>query len=172
MNKKFYIGITDDNLLIEAKVSLNDLNKQHYYYKNTASYRGIIDESEGEDRAKEYLEDDDLWREAVQSDSTTLGLTDWVDEVLSVDGWQHILDVYELGNYYLEWDCIGGWDDCKKANYKHLFISKEDFDNFFTEDGEIKIKTERAKIILELFDKYNKQDHDKIAETFRKEATE
>ena len=51
-------------------------------------------EEQGEELARESLEDGELWKEAVSNGYTTSGLDDWVDEVLSIDGWEN-----EIGGY-------------------------------------------------------------------------
>jgi hypothetical protein len=84
---------TKDNeiLIIEAQVG-------GHYGKKTPSVHVRVDVispilvSEAERRAKEYLEDGELWKMAVENDNTTLGLDDWVDYVLSVDGWESQID--------------------------------------------------------------------------------
>lgn len=49
--------------------------------------------------AKEYLEDEDyIWRDAVANGNTTLGLSDWIDEVINMDGFASILNSYD-GKY-------------------------------------------------------------------------
>lgn len=60
-------------------------------------------ESDAESEARESLEDDDyLWKQAVQADNTTLGFDDWVDHVLNMDGWAHILCGYDGCSYELD----------------------------------------------------------------------
>ena len=49
--------------------------------------------------AKHYLTDDkSLWQDAVLSNNTELGLEDWVDEVIEMDGFASILNGYD-GRY-------------------------------------------------------------------------
>lgn len=56
-------------------------------------------EQECEDQAREYLEGEDyLWKQAVESGSTELGLDDWIDHVLRMDGWSGEMCRYD-GNY-------------------------------------------------------------------------
>lgn len=48
------------------------------------------------ERAHEYLTDDpELWRQAVENEQTTLGLEDWAEWVLDVDGIGHVLGYYD-----------------------------------------------------------------------------
>lgn len=60
-------------------------------------------ESEAEQEARESLEDNDyLWKQAVEADRTTQGFDDWVDDVLNMDGWAHILCGYDGCSYELD----------------------------------------------------------------------
>ena len=170
-NKKiFWIGIAN-NELIKATMSLNDANKEHYWYLNTESFRDILTEEEGEEQAREHLEDGELWKMAVECDNTTSSLSDWVEEVLNIDGWEATLDVTELGDYYLEWSCIGGFEENKVAEYDVLFISKSKFDLFFKKQKDIIVGSSDEKELLELFESINKtQDEIMIAKTYREEV--
>lgn len=68
----------------------------------------IFDSDTGEERARDYLTDDtEMWKLAVEGDNTTKGLDDWVEEVISVDGWEHVLgsdNIHEIAwtDYYAE----------------------------------------------------------------------
>jgi len=50
---------------------------------------------QGEELAREDLEDGELWKMAVSDGNTTLGLGDWIDEVLSIDGWENQICRYD-----------------------------------------------------------------------------
>lgn len=51
-----------------------------------------------EEEARRYLtEDKELWRQAVQAGSTTLGLEDWADEVIRWDGFATVLNHWNGG---------------------------------------------------------------------------
>ena len=52
-------------------------------------------EDQGEELAREYLEDGEDWKMAVSNGHTTSGLDDWVDEVLSMDGWENQICSYD-----------------------------------------------------------------------------
>jgi len=52
-------------------------------------------EDQGEDLARESLEDGELWKMAVSDGRTTSGLGDWIDEVLSIDGWESLICSYD-----------------------------------------------------------------------------
>jgi len=55
-------------------------------------------ENQGEELARESLEDGEFWKEAVSDDRTTSGLDDWIDEVISADGWESLVCGYD-GKY-------------------------------------------------------------------------
>lgn len=65
-------------------------------------------DSKLEQVAEEYLDNggyDDVWREAVRAEETELGLKDWCQQILDMDGWCHILnhcdgkyEEYQVGN--------------------------------------------------------------------------
>lgn len=73
-----------------------------------------FDEEEGERRAQEYLDDGEykeLWKSAVQADSTEQSYDDWKEDVLNQDGWQQVLgDIQEIcyNDKFLYFNCSGG----------------------------------------------------------------
>lgn len=78
-----------------------DANWPNQYSAFGAEYLVGTDE-ELNDAARHYLFDeggyDDLWREAVRSECTELGLKDWLNEVIDNDGWCPIMNTYN-GKY-------------------------------------------------------------------------
>ena len=52
-------------------------------------------ENQGEELAREYLEDGEDWKIMVGNGSTTSGLDDWIDEVISADGWESLVCCYD-----------------------------------------------------------------------------
>ena len=58
-------------------------------------YEMVRDEDECVERAREGLEDGEMWRMQVQQGNTTKGLDDWVEEVLDIDGWEPELCCYD-----------------------------------------------------------------------------
>ena len=66
----------------------------------------LITDEEGKSRAKEYLEDnDDIWQQAVECGNTTEGFDDWVEMILSSEGWEQTLNSYDGCSNYL----FGDW---------------------------------------------------------------
>jgi len=75
---------------------------EHIFRSGSKEYEWIESEEKAEERARECLEDGELWREEVRAEKTTKGLDEWIDEVLSIDGWEHILCVYDGVAHHLE----------------------------------------------------------------------
>lgn len=60
------------------------------------SYAGCTSEEAAEELAEEWLSQDvALWKDAVEGDQTTMGFDEWCKYVLQVDGWKHILCMYD-----------------------------------------------------------------------------
>jgi hypothetical protein len=69
------------------------------FRSGSKEYTWCYSDDDAEDMAREMLMgDDDLWRDAVHHHATDLGFKDWVEEVLEVDGWAHVVCSYD-GNY-------------------------------------------------------------------------
>ena len=100
----------DDAACILAAIKANDYDLRVVPYVDTEeSYSlytivkifgveyNVCKEDNLDDIATKYLKDDDeLWREAVRGGSTTMGLDDWVDEVVSIDGAMSVLGWSEV----------------------------------------------------------------------------
>lgn len=75
-----------------------DIEDDHLFTCQGIEYY-VGTEDELDEVAKEYLEEEDyIWKEAVTSGRTYLGLKDWVDEVIGMDGFANILNGYD-GRY-------------------------------------------------------------------------
>jgi len=152
---KICIGLTEDNLIVYANLNI----RQNGYYSITHdTLRELLTEEEGEERGKEYLEDGELWKQAVEANNTTLGLDDWVEYVLDTDSWETIIDAnffgtYEDTNYYSTWDGCGASIEDFKKEYKLLLISQEDLNIIIDSD----------KLHLKEFKKYSKKDKELFA---------
>ena len=91
---------------IDDKVDETELNEYNYEdndiefkTESGTSYRMVKNEDYAEELARGYLEEDScLWKEAVACGRTTSGFDDWIDEVLSMDGWAEVLSHYD-GDY-------------------------------------------------------------------------
>lgn len=84
---KYKVFKTKENSILIIKVEYENL-----YWSITASEIEPITVEDGEERAREMLENGELWKMAVEADQTEQSLTDWIDLVLSTDGFEHILD--------------------------------------------------------------------------------
>lgn len=126
--QRIYVGITEDNELYYIEIEPKSEN--HKYFAMSGSTIAPIEAVQGEQEAKERLEDGELWKMAVESGHTTLGLDDWVELVLSTDGWESQFDFdYDIsptdydGKEY-HWDNRSGGQH-EESKFKHLFISQE-----------------------------------------------
>lgn len=81
--KKVYRTENDTILIVTATTEGCAGRK---YVSVTANEIEPITVSEAEDRTRESLEDGELWRGAVASESTEMSLMDWVEMVINVDG--------------------------------------------------------------------------------------
>lgn len=119
------IGIANDTMYVAA------IETDMGYFSLTGTGYSIetINEEQGERRAREYLEDGELWKMAVANGSTTDSLEDWVDIVLDADGWQSVLgDVEEfLDDQYVFISCCGCLHNIYSEHYiwDKLYISQE-----------------------------------------------
>jgi hypothetical protein len=92
-------------------------------------------EEQGEEMARDCLVDNELWMDAVANGNTTLGENDWVEQVMNIDGWMHIIgDIEELtigggigGVRYTRWS---GWThEIPRFNDMMLtYLNKDDYD--------------------------------------------
>lgn len=131
MKKDIFIGVTKENKLF--KLEVEQASKDHNYFAiSYTSYR-LIEEEQAKAEAEERLKDGEVWRMTVESRNTNLGLNDWVDYVLSTDGWESQFDIdfgispidYQGVNYYFDFSSGGqGQEYLRADNFKHLFISE------------------------------------------------
>ena len=129
MKCKLLVGETEDSI-IELQFELCEhLSLSGHQYSKPA-----FTEEEGEERAREYLEDGELWKMCVQNDNTTLGHDDWIEHVLSIDGWMETLgDIFVTKDgKYVSLDSCGQIDmHLKPSDFTKIFIAKEDLDFIF-----------------------------------------
>lgn len=127
MKKKILIGLDENQSMHVIKIE----TENGYFSITHESTREFMTEEEGEEKARESLEDGELWKMAVEAGSTEQSKEDWIDHVLDVDGWEHVLDAeylaeYEGKSYYKTWDSFGASVDCLKAEYVLLCVTNSD----------------------------------------------
>lgn len=129
---RLLVGITNENELYFLEISPKYEEQKHF--SMTGFTVSPISEDAGEREARERLEDGEQWRMAVEAGHTCAGLKDWVEEVLNLDGWQHVLDCslypdefnHTDGNTYHFISQACGQHQEKEL--KHYLIDKENFD--------------------------------------------
>lgn len=104
-----HLGLTDKEMEEITPSAYNSAN-------NDFSYAGIDyfvgTDGEAEQQAREYLQDGEDWKMAVEAGQTTLGEDDWIDQVINIDGVGHILN---------HWD---GSEDSQEINGTNYFICR------------------------------------------------
>jgi len=87
----------------ENLVEVHEVNEDNRTFRSgPKEYTWRDSDYEAEREAREYLEDGEMWKMAVENGYTTQGLDDWVEQVLSIDGWQNELCRYDGCSYELE----------------------------------------------------------------------
>jgi hypothetical protein len=97
----------DDEIreMVEAVKDEEELEIQDVYIKDNSTITIKAKEKEfiilpkgedqGEELAREYLENGEFWEMATSDGHTLLGLDDWIDDVLSIGGWENELCSYD-----------------------------------------------------------------------------
>jgi len=128
---KIYIGTNKEDELIFLEWDKEENLKGKMFSLSGGSYREPMTETEGEQRAEEYLEDGEGWKMAVDSGNTRKGLDDWKEDVLNIDGWEQTLgDIEDFGEHngetiYLQLSSCGQYKE-EINNFKNLWINEED----------------------------------------------
>ena len=133
---KKLIGETEESVVV-----LEFRTERNYFSVCGTEYGGtqyLFTEEQGEERARDYLEDGELWRMMVENEHTTMGLDDWVDHVLSMDGWEETLgDIEEIPTKEGEWlytqHQSGGQVNMhlKPSDFIKAFIPMSDIETIF-----------------------------------------
>ena len=169
---KICIGLNQDNMIVFAELNL----RTDYFSVTHDTLRELLTEEQGEDRAKEYLEDGELWKQAVESGDTRSSLEDWNEEVLDVDGWEHVIDARYFGElegqaYYSTWDSFGASIDDFKGTFSPLLIEPSELSTIIESDRlhllePKKYKKEHKELlkkVLAIMDKYeNQKDYEPL----------
>ena len=108
MNKEIFIGATETTL-VTFEVDMNERND--FSMTGMEYERNLFTEEQGEQRARDSLEDGELWKMDIQAEKTTSSLDDWVEMVMNVDGWEEVVgDVSSVGDYYTQIESCGQID--------------------------------------------------------------
>jgi hypothetical protein len=131
-SKSILVGRTDDELIaVEIELHGDSVS----FSGNTYDAKQIMTEDEGEERAREYLEDGESWRDAVAHGGVTQSLDDWVEDVLNIDGWMHVVgDVHEIKDGRYIQGSSGGQIDMhiKPENFEVATIPKGEIKDIWT----------------------------------------
>ena len=159
---KIYIGTDKHEELIYLEWDKVNNQERKMFTLSGGNYREPLTESQGEERARESLEDGEIWKMSVESGNTTEGLNDWVEYVLSVDGWEHTLgDIEDFGEHngetiYLQLSSCGQHKE-EIEDIKNLWIDEKDLKEVYELWDNSHLKTLEKKhiqIMEKFFDKY------------------
>lgn len=131
-SKSILVGRTDDELV---KVSMELHGDSVSFTGNTYDANNILTEEQGEERAQADLEEGEVWRMEVAGGHTEQSLEDWVENVLNIDGWQHVLgDVHEIKDGRYIQGSSGGQIDMhiKPDNFEVATIPKSEIKDIWT----------------------------------------
>lgn len=147
--RKILLGLNKDNEAIILQIDTvgleaNGKDRIHFSIVGDAyDMNQVLDDETGEERAKEYLSDGEQWRAAVEAEQTEDSLEDWNNQVINIDGWQHVIGDME----YI------GFDENKNSD---LYVN-------FSSCGQI---TEHCEKMEKL--EITEQDYKKIMNAWRK----
>jgi len=166
---KIYIGIDKDEELIYLEWDkINNIERKTFSLSG-GSYREPITEEEGEERAREVLENGDYWedlgyinKEMPYVLKNHINFSDVAEEVLNVDGWQNINGEYEeFGTYkdkiYYFNVSSGGQHKIEIKDFKVLFVDKKDLKevyNLWDNEHLKSLKETTKQVLINFFDKY------------------
>lgn len=80
------IGTTKNGEIYRIEAEAEDRNGSKNYFSMTGETIIPITYASAVEQSRESLEDGELWKQAVEAGTTTEGLDDWIDYVLSTDG--------------------------------------------------------------------------------------
>lgn len=131
-DKSILVGATPEEIVqVEVHIG-DDRNRpehQSLSFSGTTYSRSVFTAEEGEQRARNSLEDGELWRDAVTNQQTTMGMEDWNEHVINMDGWDQVLgDVVQIGDDAYIVSRGGGQIDMsvKSDDLVELAIAKKD----------------------------------------------
>lgn len=89
----------------------------------------ILTEESGEERARDSLEDGELWKMSVEGDNTQQSKEDWIDDVIKFDGWELTVgDIHEIADNKFVQLIGGGQIDVSRKfdKWDKLLIDEKD----------------------------------------------
>ena len=147
--KKILAGITPDNEIYFLEIEPR--SKEHDYFSMSGFSVRPLKFDDAVNQSRESLEDGELWKMAVTADQTTLGLNDWADYVLSIDGEisqvdnSLVPDEIEVDgtDYIFE---SGAYGQHEEKTLKHYFIEKKLFNELMTIWEKYHLKKAKPKL--------------------------
>ena len=134
ITRKIYVGITEDNELIEAELSINKDGETRI---RSNIYRDLVEEEEGEAEAIKTLSDVQYWADLgfISEDSPLLSYINFeevAEDTVNTDGWENVNGEYEYKgdyggkSYFFNLSGIGGnyFAELLNAN-KALFVNMQ-----------------------------------------------
>jgi len=111
MQYKKKVFLTKENTILIVKVELGAI-KENPYWSITADEVEPVTIERAKAEARESLEEDgEDWKMAVEAGNTELGLSDWVQFMLDVNGWENVIDC----SLYPEQHEIDGVEYCYRS---------------------------------------------------------
>lgn len=161
MNKEYsktiLIGKTESEIIT---VQLEIDEKHELSIHGTSYETEFFDEETGIEKAKEYLDDGELWKEAVKSGMTDEGMQGFNESVISINGWENILGdvtwISKIDKYTMISSCGQIEIDLKPKDFKQIEIGIQELELIFKAWKELHLKTIFNK------DKYSKKDHQTV----------
>lgn len=139
---KILAGITFDNDVYFLEVnqmtpkfapfSVNPPKERQEYFSMTGETIRPLEYSEAVEQSRQSLEDGELWKQAVETGNTEMGLQEWIDFVLDTDGELSMIDnsLYPeqiettKGTFIFESGACGQHEE---KDLKEYFLPKKDF---------------------------------------------
>lgn len=164
---KLYIGVTKEDELYFIEWDKIENKQRKTFSLCGGCYNEPKTEEQGEEEAREVLNNPDYWEGLGMIDSKSfltrfINFDDVAEEVLNTGGWENVNGEYShFGEYneeeiYLNYS-IGGQHQENLNNFKELWISKEDFKkiNSLWDKEHLKpLKEDSLKYMSSIFEKY------------------
>ena len=88
----------------EAWFDKKIIDRREYSDEEDGEYM-VLTEDEAQQKCEDYLiDDDEMWKMAVEGGHTRLGIDEWAEQVINIDGYGHILSSYDGSEEYVTVD--------------------------------------------------------------------